>query len=355
MRPSSSSGIGGIGRWPSIHRRSSARNSCSSGVSLKSTLPLLGALVDGRAISSPRGPTLMFSPRTPPTWERPGTRAHDPEVTPGARRGMMKATFTEEQQQLADLAERMAERIGADARSGGDPDAGWPLLVDSGLVGLRLPAAAGGGAASAVEVAIVAEALGPARRAGPLHRSRSGRRPPGVRRGPRRAPRGGGHRATTHHHRPRPVALRPPSGDVNAGGTAMPSGGTPAGPSRSWDWCENPTGRSRVALSPGTGAALESSDLTRQLVRVGTAAPTVVGGPLAEAALLRWEALGLVLLCADMVGAMAGSSRRRRLRKRARPVQTAHRLVPGDAAPGRRSAREHRGVPQRHLLRRLGR
>ena len=84
----------------------------------------------------------------------------------------MKATFTDEQQQLADLAERMAERIGADARGGGDPDAGWPLLVDSGLVGLRLPAAAGGGAASAVEVAIVAEALGrhaaPAPFAGPV-------------------------------------------------------------------------------------------------------------------------------------------------------------------------------------------
>ena len=68
-----------------------------------------------------------------------------------------------------------------------------------------------------------------------------------------------------------------------------------------------PDGTVRVALSPGTGTALASSDLTRQLVRVGTAAPTVVGGPLSEAALLRWEALGLVLLCADMVGAMAGS------------------------------------------------
>jgi alkylation response protein AidB-like acyl-CoA dehydrogenase len=33
----------------------------------------------------------------------------------------------------------------------------------------------------------------------------------------------------------------------------------------------------------------------------------MVGDPLTDAARLRWEALGLVLLCADMVGAMAGS------------------------------------------------
>ena len=90
----------------------------------------------------------------------------------------MKATFTTEQEQLAELAERMAERIAADVREGGDPDAGagagagsdagadagvdagWLLLVETGLVGLRLPADAGGGASSAVEVAIVAEALG---------------------------------------------------------------------------------------------------------------------------------------------------------------------------------------------------
>ena len=36
----------------------------------------------------------------------------------------MKATFTEEQQQLADLAERMAERMGADARAGATPTPG---------------------------------------------------------------------------------------------------------------------------------------------------------------------------------------------------------------------------------------
>jgi alkylation response protein AidB-like acyl-CoA dehydrogenase len=40
---------------------------------------------------------------------------------------------------------------------------------------------------------------------------------------------------------------------------------------------------------------------------VAAATPTVVGRPLTDSARLRWEALGLVLLCADMVGVMAGS------------------------------------------------
>jgi hypothetical protein len=56
----------------------------------------------------------------------------------------MKATFTEEQQQLAELAEGLAERIAVDGRGGGDADVGWPLLVETGLIGLRLPAEAGG-------------------------------------------------------------------------------------------------------------------------------------------------------------------------------------------------------------------
>jgi hypothetical protein len=41
-------------------------------VSLKSTLPLLGALVDDPAISSPAGLDPNVQARTPPTWERPG-------------------------------------------------------------------------------------------------------------------------------------------------------------------------------------------------------------------------------------------------------------------------------------------
>jgi alkylation response protein AidB-like acyl-CoA dehydrogenase len=212
---------------------------------------------------------------------------------------MMKATFTDEQHQLAELA----DRIGADARGGGDPDAGWPLLVESGLVGLRLPIDAGGSAASAVEVAIVAEALG-----------RHAARTPFV--GPVLAAEllasvdaptdllgavGGGERRLT-------VALdRSLSQLGHVDGDSGAVGWDSRGAASLVGLVEEPDGTVRVALSPGTAAALDSSDLTRQLVRAGTAAPTVLGHPPTDSARMRWEALGLVLLCADMVGVMAGS------------------------------------------------
>jgi len=227
----------------------------------------------------------------------------------------MKATFTEEQQQLAELAGRVAARIGAEARDGGDPDAGWPLLVETGLVGLRLPAAAGGGAASAVEVALVAEALGrhaaPAPFVGPvlagdllasagaptdlLEEVATGRR-----------------RLTIALDR----SLSGPGwldgdldGDLDDDTEGAAIGWDSRGAEALVGLLREPDGTVRVALSSGTGTALASSDLTRQLVRAAaaSAAPTVVGDPLTDAARLRSEALGLVLLCADMVGAMTGS------------------------------------------------
>jgi len=217
----------------------------------------------------------------------------------------MKATFTEEQQQLAELAGRMAERMAADAREGGDPDAGWPLLVETGLVGLRLPARAGGGATSAVEVAVVAEALG--RHAAPV---------PFV--GPVLAG-----DLLTSAGAPTDLLEEVVTGQrrltVALDRTLSCPGrldGDPDGDVIGWDsfgaeslvgLVEEPDGTVRVALSHGTGPALASSDLTRQLVRAGAAAPTVAGDALTETARLRWEALGLVLLCADMVGAMTGS------------------------------------------------
>jgi alkylation response protein AidB-like acyl-CoA dehydrogenase len=216
---------------------------------------------------------------------------------------MMKATFTEEQQQLAGLAEGLAARIAAGAREGGDPDAGWPLLVETGLVGLRLPAAAGGGATSAVEVAVVAEALG--RHAAPL---------PFV--GPvlagdllasAGAPTdlleevGGGRQRLT-------IALdRALFGPGWVDGDSEVIGWDSLGAESLVGLLREPGGTVRVAHSPATGPVLDSSDLTRQLVGAGAGAPTVVGDALSETARLRWEALGLVLLCADMVGAMAGS------------------------------------------------
>jgi alkylation response protein AidB-like acyl-CoA dehydrogenase len=243
-----------------------------------------------------------------------------PGDTPGAGKGTMKATFTEEQQHLAELAERLAERIAAEAREGGDPDAdaregggaeagaGWPLLVETGLVGLRLPADAGGGASSAVEVAIVAEALGrhavPVPFVGPVLA--------GDLLASAGAPTDLLEEAATGQRRLTIALDRSLSGPGRFDGAGGAGGGGVIG----WDsrgaeslvgLLRERDGTVRAALSPGTGPALNSSDLTRQLVRAGAGEPTVVGDALGEAARLRWEAFGLVLLCADMVGAMTGS------------------------------------------------
>lgn len=223
--------------------------------------------------------------------------------TPRTRRGMMKATFTDEQQHLADLAERMAERIGADARGGGDPDAGWPLLVETGLVGLRLPAAAGGGGATAVEVAVVAEALGrhaaPTPFVGPVLAGdllESAGAPTDLL------------EAIATGQRRLTVALdRSLCAPGWLDGDSEVIGWDSRGATSLVGLVREPGGTTRVVISPGTGTPLASSDLTRELVRAAGGTPGIVGSPLSDAALQRWEALGLVLLCADMVGAMAGS------------------------------------------------
>jgi len=217
----------------------------------------------------------------------------------------MKATFTEEQQQLAELAEGLAERIAVDGRGGGDADVGWPLLVETGLIGLRLPAEAGGGGASAVEVAVVAEALGrhaaPTPFVGPVLAGdllTSAGAPTDLLEDVATGQR----RLTIALHR----SLSGP-GWVDGDRDDSAIGWDSRGAESLVGLVREPDGTVRVALSPGTGPALSSSDLTRQLVGAGAGAPTVVGDALSEGARLRWEAFGLVLLCADMVGAMTGS------------------------------------------------
>lgn len=72
----------------------------------------------------------------------------------------MDATFTDEQQLLADTARQVAQGIGRfDGRPGGDPSAGWNVLAESGFVGMRLPEWVGGAGATALDVAILATAL----------------------------------------------------------------------------------------------------------------------------------------------------------------------------------------------------
>src|SRR5438105_4827521 len=74
----------------------------------------------------------------------------------------MHVAFTDEQELLAKTAEQLAQAIGPETPAdleGDQPDR-WDLLDDAGWLALRVPAEAGGMGASAVEVAIVAEALG---------------------------------------------------------------------------------------------------------------------------------------------------------------------------------------------------
>src|SRR4051794_37572282 len=81
----------------------------------------------------------------------------------------MNATFTREQLLLQDTATMVARQLGASTANEvapADAVAGRKLLADAGLLGLRAPLEAGGGGASGVEVAIVAEAL--AKRACPV-------------------------------------------------------------------------------------------------------------------------------------------------------------------------------------------
>ena len=215
----------------------------------------------------------------------------------------MDATFTDEQEQLADLAARIAERIRHDAEEGGDAAGRWSLLAESGLVGLRLPAAAGGAATSAVELAIVAEALGrhvaPVPFIGPvlaaellaaadapadlLARVASGE-----------------FRCTVAFDRSLAVLGRLEGGRELVGWDAQGA-----------EWlvglAAEANGTRQVAVSPALCTALEAADLTRELVGPPSAVPGAVGQPLDDASHMRWEALGLVLLCADMVGAMSGS------------------------------------------------
>ena len=74
----------------------------------------------------------------------------------------MDVTLTEEQDMLREVAAGVASEIGPSTPHDLDvlaDDAGWTLLADAGLLGLRVPADRGGGGASAVEAMIVAEAL----------------------------------------------------------------------------------------------------------------------------------------------------------------------------------------------------
>jgi len=82
----------------------------------------------------------------------------------------MDASLTEEQQVLRDAVARMAAELGPESPAAlpaqGAGDEGWATLAEMGLLGMRLPASAGGMESSGMEDVLTAEELG--RRAVPL-------------------------------------------------------------------------------------------------------------------------------------------------------------------------------------------
>jgi alkylation response protein AidB-like acyl-CoA dehydrogenase len=222
----------------------------------------------------------------------------------------MDATLSDEQHMLAEMAASIAGELAATSSTeigAVDLEAGRRLLADVGLLSLRLPVDVGGGAASAVEVAIVAEEFGrrlcPLPFAGPIIASEllslaqvdsdvlasvgAGRRPLTV-----AVDRGLGD-----------LARWPATGAIIAWDSAGAEQATGLMAPSSGDRC----GRWEPAVVGATGPVVPSVDLTRRLVALEPSeTPQALGGGLDGAALQRWLAFALSVLCADMVGVMAG-------------------------------------------------
>jgi alkylation response protein AidB-like acyl-CoA dehydrogenase len=216
----------------------------------------------------------------------------------------MDATFTEEQEMLAETAQRLAQSLGPgsvpdlESRQGSP---GAPDIVATGLLGLSVAAESGGSGATAVEVAIVAEAFGrhlvPDPYVGPvlalelLATAGESKWVEAVL---------AGDVAITVGLDPTLGSCTVGSGDVVAwdGEGALQSVTTVA---HGTDW--------QPALVSLDGAeTVHSADLTRQLSRVpGGSAATYAGRRVPSSLLVRWEAFSLSVLCADMVGVMEGA------------------------------------------------
>jgi alkylation response protein AidB-like acyl-CoA dehydrogenase len=225
----------------------------------------------------------------------------------------MDVSLTPEQEMLRETAASLAQRIGpATPHDLDDPAASeaaakhWSMLADAGLLGLGVPMAAGGGGASAVEMMIVAEAL--ARRLAVVPylgvalaldllvaAGADGDVVASVATGERRVT----------------VALDAGLRDLATvgaldGAVAWDGAGAEAALVLDAD------GTLVAVPVDGDGGGLDGADLTRSLVRLGGGHERAtelgaLGRPLDAGALVRWRALALSLLAADIVGAMDGT------------------------------------------------
>jgi alkylation response protein AidB-like acyl-CoA dehydrogenase len=215
----------------------------------------------------------------------------------------MDATFTEEQEMLADTAARLADKLGVSSvhdLESAVVAGGIEQLAAGGLLGLSVPVEAGGSGGSAVEVAIVAEALG--RRLAPV-------------------PFVGTVLAIDLLATAGADTIRPfVSGEARVGLALRPDLTTMATDSHTaigWDVAgatlavglkQGAQTTGAVLLSLEGGQPLSSADLTRQLVALAPGCASVeTSVQLDRADISRWQALALTTLCADMVGVMHGA------------------------------------------------
>jgi alkylation response protein AidB-like acyl-CoA dehydrogenase len=212
----------------------------------------------------------------------------------------MHALLDEEQEALLEMAADLARDLGTEHPSDLETELaeqGWQTLVQTGLVGLHAPEELGGGGASGVELAVVAEQLGRYLAREPYVGSAvfaaELARLSGADDYLRRLC-DGTLRAT--------VALTPELDAIAAVGTP----GAVA-----WDCagCDQ-----ALMLDGGTvvaadlqAAPVDSIDVTRELWRIDPAAPHAAIGSLTSEDETRWLTVALTGLTADLVGVMAGA------------------------------------------------
>jgi alkylation response protein AidB-like acyl-CoA dehydrogenase len=209
---------------------------------------------------------------------------------------MTDVALSDEQRLLVESSARLVDRAAVGSPPPGTRaplDEGvWSALVDAGFVAMRAPSAAGGGDASAVDVALVVEQLARGPVAVPylgtvLALELAGLVGEGGRQVVDAVVTGSRHGVVLDHD----------LGRFDAQGVALDAepGDPVVGLRR--------TGETAEAVLTTAGSTLDSVDLTRPLATV-PGAPSTVLGVVGDEAVIRLEAYVLTLLCADLLGAM---------------------------------------------------
>ena len=216
----------------------------------------------------------------------------------------MDAVWTEEQELLREVARRLGGSFGL----GGSPEVAttksWSSLADAGLLSLRIPAEVGGGGTSAVEPALVAEMLGRTVSAAPYIGPILGTELLIAVQAPESML-----RDCATGERRLSIAVDRSMQQLARAGQREPMIGWDAANADAFVVLDaQELGNCIALVSAADSGVLLSADLTRVLVELTDRCESVpIGGVLEGEALVRWEAFAHMLLCADMVGAMAAA------------------------------------------------